>query len=179
MPYLLRRSASGSPPVYEPSQVVSKIMTEIEVAPHSQSAPATAPSTDADITVYFDGSCPLCSLEIAQYASHRGADRLAFVDASDPQTCMGADLGRGDAMKRFHVRLADDRVLSGAAAFIEIWNALPGWRWAARIARLPGVVPVLEAAYRIFLPVRPQLSGFARRLGARAFRAKETGLSDG
>ena len=44
------------------------------------------------------------------------------------------------------------------AAFVEVWTRLPRWRWAARIASLPGVLITLELGYRIFLPVRPILS---------------------
>ncbi len=104
---------------------------------------------------------------------------LSFVDASDPQVPIGADIGRRDALKRFHVRLVDGRVLSGAEAFVAIWDVLPGWRFAARIARLPGVLRLLEAGYRVFLPLRPRMSGVAGRLGARALHGKETGLPDG
>ena len=61
-------------------------------------------------------------------------------------------------MERFHVRASDGRVLSGAAAFVEVWTRLPKWRWAARAAALPGVLTTLEFGYRMFLPVRPFIS---------------------
>ncbi len=118
----------------------------------------------SDPTVYFDGSCPLCSVEIKHYASRDGADRLRFVDVSTEAADLGAGLTRGNAMARFHVRQADGTLLSGARAFVEVWATLPGWKWAARLAKIPGVTPVLELAYRAFLPVRPFL---AKTLGAR------------
>jgi hypothetical protein len=40
---------------------------------------------------------------------------------------------------------------------------LPGWRWAARVAALPGVLPTLELGYRLFLPIRPYISRLAGR----------------
>lgn len=123
-----------------------------------------APSGEAgSLTVYYAGACPLCSAEIRHYAGQAGAERLCFVDvASGSDT--GADLARADAMKRFHVRRADGRLLSGAEAFVAIWAQLPRWRWAARLARLPCVMAVLEIAYRAFLPVRPLLSRLAGRV---------------
>ena len=119
-------------------------------------------------TIYFDGSCPLCSAEIDHYASRDGGDQLAFVDVSEKGADLGTGLGCGDAMRRFHVRLPDGTLLSGARAFVAVWASLPGWRWAARLARIPGVTPVLEVAYRAFLPVRPVLSKVAGYFGARA-----------
>ena len=142
-------------------------MTIAETAPAEAVAP---PRPEGRVAVYFDGACPLCSAEIAHYARQRGGEALDFVDASDPRSSLGPELSRDDALKRFHVRLADGRVLSGASAFAAIWESLPGWRWAARIARLPGVLPALEAAYRLFLPLRPWLSALAGRLGAKPYR---------
>ena len=124
------------------------------------------------IAVYFDGACPLCSAEIAHYARQRGAQGLTFVDAGDPENPLGCDLPREAALRRFHVRLPDGRLLSGAAAFVEIWRTLPGWRWAARLAQIPGVMAALEGAYRMFLPLRPRLSALAARLGARPLQAR-------
>ncbi len=120
-------------------------------------------------TVYFDGSCPLCRVEIAHY---RGADRgaaLCFVDVSEKETVLPNDLSRQQAMERFHVRGADGQILSGAKAFVEVWSRLPGWRWAANATALPGAIAALELGYRLFLPVRPFISrlfsSLQRRLG--------------
>lgn len=124
----------------------------------------------ADLTVYYDGSCPLCSIEIGHYAACRGAQRLRFVDVSAPGADPGPGLAQEAALRRFHVRRADGRLLSGARAFAAIWAVLPGWRLAARLAALPGVTPVLEAGYRAFLPLRPALSRIAARVGARPSR---------
>ncbi len=122
-------------------------------------------------TVYFDGSCPLCSAEINHYASRDGSDQLTFVDVSAKDADLGSGLECGDAMRRFHVRLPDGTLLSGAHAFVAVWASLPGWTRAARLAKTPGAMSVLEVAYRAFLPVRPVLSKLAAYLGARAINA--------
>ena len=114
------------------------------------------------LTVYFDGSCPLCRAEIGLNSAQTGADRIRFQDVAaagekfaEP---LGVDPTEEQALARFHLRLADGTLVSGAAAFVQIWMQLPAWRWAARLGSLPGVMPLLELAYRMFLPIRPLLS---------------------
>ena len=109
-------------------------------------------------TVYFDGSCPLCRAEIGYYQRKDQYSALCFVDISETGGIPLEGITQERAMKRFHVRASDGRVLSGAAAFVEVWTRLPRWRWAARLAGLPGVTPLLEVGYRLFLPIRPYLS---------------------
>ncbi|NBB92160.1 MAG: DUF393 domain-containing protein [Gammaproteobacteria bacterium] len=123
--------------------------------------------TPARAIVYFDGGCPLCTAEINHYRSQDGADHLCFVDAAQADAELGTDLNAHAAKRRLHVRLPDGTLVSGARAFAAIWQALPGWRWAARIAQMPGAAAILELGYRLFLPVRPLLSKGAARLGAK------------
>ena len=113
-------------------------------------------------TVYFDGACPLCRTEIDYYRRCDRDGALCFVDVSEASAAMPTDLDRARALQRFHVRVNDGSLVSGAAAFIEVWRRLPGWRMAAWIAALPGVPAMLELGYRLFLLVRP---GIARRFG--------------
>lgn len=121
--------------------------------------------------VYFDGSCPLCRAEIAHYKRQVGADAISFVDVSAPEADLPAELSREQAMARFHVRDANGDLVSGARAFVSVWRVLPRWRWAARLASIPGVTPLLELGYRLFLPVRPMLSALAGRLARQRGKA--------
>ncbi len=110
---------------------------------------------DATTTVYYDGGCPVCTREIAQYRRATGADRLTFVDvASCDPSALGASLTRDQALARMHVRRADGRMVSGAAAFAALWQSLPRWAWLGRIAATPLVLPVLELGYAGFLRLR-------------------------
>ena len=115
------------------------------------------------VTVYFDGSCPLCRAEIAHYRKQAGAGHLNFRDVSQADQSLEPDLALESAMSRFHVRLSDGQLVSGAAAFASIWSQMPRWRWAARMAALPGVMALLEGSYRLFLPARPILAWTFRK----------------
>jgi len=94
---------------------------------------------------------------------------LCLIDVSKASATLPKLLDREKAMSRFHVMARDGRMLSGAAAFIEVWQLLRGWRWAAKVAALPGLTSTLECAYRVFLALRPgivQLFVAAQRLRA-------------
>ncbi len=125
------------------------------------------PATSETLTVLYDGACPLCRREIAHVkglAERQGDSTLCFVDISHPSegdTRSAAE--RAALLARFHVQRADGSRLDGAAAFVAMWQRLPGWRWLARLARLPGALPLLEFAYRGFLLVRPSLQRIARQ----------------
>lgn len=120
--------------------------------------------TDAPAaTVYYDGSCPLCRAEIPHYQRQDGAQAICFLDDSACEDRIASDLSRTDAMARFHVRDASGELVSGAAAFVSVWRALPRWRWAARLAGAPGALALMEGAYRLFLPIRPHLARLAGR----------------
>jgi predicted DCC family thiol-disulfide oxidoreductase YuxK len=127
------------------------------------------------LTVYFDGSCALCRAEIGYYARHDTAGALCSVDVSQTAISPPHGIDRERAMKRFHVLADDGRLLSGAAAFVEVWKLLPGWRWAAGVMKVPGALAALEVTYRMFLPLRPTLS----RLFAKAMRPPWAGQRAG
>lgn len=123
------------------------------------------PTLNTDkLVVYFDGSCPLCRAEIKYYRKQTGAEQIDFQDVSSRAGVLCDGLTCSQAMARFHVQDVDGKLRSGAAAFVSVWERLPRWKWAAKVARLPGVLSVLELAYRMFLPIRPAISGIFGRL---------------
>jgi predicted DCC family thiol-disulfide oxidoreductase YuxK len=115
-----------------------------------------------ELTIYFDGSCPLCRREIALYQGLSAREALQWVDVSAGQP-LGEGLSCEAAMRRFHVREADGRLLSGGAAFARLWRALPGWRVLGWSFAWPPLSWLLELAYRIFLPLRLRLQRLAKR----------------
>jgi predicted DCC family thiol-disulfide oxidoreductase YuxK len=117
----------------------------------------------AVMTVLYDGACPLCRREIGLYRGLHAESLLSFEDVSDVAVVPDG-VTRARLLARFHVRQADGRLLSGAQAFLALWAVLPGWRWLARLGRLPGATWVMEQAYCGFLHLRPTLQRWAARL---------------
>lgn len=140
-------------------------MTYVRQEPPASQSIVASLSAAGGPTVYYDGSCPLCSREIAFYASRTGSDQLVFVDVSQEVDDPAHDLTSDDALRRLHVRCQDGELTSGALAFVEIWRSLPNWRWLAKAASFPGGVAVLEMLYRGFIWIRPAISRSLSGLG--------------
>ena len=127
----------------------------------------TTPTSDAPtepLTVLYDGACPLCRREIGIYRGLQSDAPVCFADVSDASQALPPGTTREQLLTRFHVRDAEGRLLSGAQAFLALWDTLPGWRWLARVGRLPGAAWAMERVYRLFLRVRPALQRWATRL---------------
>lgn len=124
------------------------------------SAAPLDPKTPA-VTVWFDGDCPLCVREIAlmRRLDRRGA--VDFINVAGDGSC---PTDRAALLARFHAQEAGGPLVSGAAAFAAMWRALPALAPLGRLARNPGLLWLLERAYRGFLRVRPALQGLVRRI---------------
>lgn len=118
--------------------------------------------SESELTIYYDGSCPLCRREIALYRRLPAARRLHWQDVSQGEG-LGEGLSCEMAMRRFHVRDNQGRLFSGGAAFARLWRALPGWRVAGWLFAWPPLSWLLEGTYRVFLRGRPSLQRLLRR----------------
>ncbi len=128
-------------------------MTPLGPTHETAAAPAACPA--GALTVLYDGACPLCRREISLYRGLPATQPLAFIDVSNAASALPAGTPRAQLLARFHVQHADGTLADGARGFVALWAVLPGWRWLARLAALPGVTPLMEATYRGFLRVRP------------------------
>lgn len=111
------------------------------------------------LTVWYDGACPLCVREIALMRRLDGRRAIDFVDVTSQSA--SCPLDRDLLLSRLHAREPGGDVLSGAAAFAAMWRAIPLLRPFGLAARLPPLLWLLERFYRIFLRVRPVLQRLA------------------
>lgn len=133
------------------------------------------------LTLYYDGSCPLCSAEILNLQLRNADGRLRFVD------CSPADFAspipgttRADLMRQMHGLGARGQVLRAVDVFQAAYRAvgLPG---VSRLLAHPLLRPLADRAYpwvargRHRLPralVRGLFERAARRAAERAVRAR-------
>lgn len=65
-------------------------------------------------------------------------------------------------LARFHAQERGQAPVSGAAAFAAMWRAIPMLRPLGLLARLPGMLWLLEKAYLRFLVIRPRIQAWLR-----------------
>ena len=123
---------------------------------------ATTMSEDRSITVFYDGACPRCRRDRANY------ERLAGESGRDVEWC---DItGRDDelraegidpeaALRELHVRTTDGRVLRELDAYIVLMSRVWVLKPLAWLIGLPGVRGLCSRAYRAMVDRRLRREG--------------------
>ena len=128
----------------------------------------------SDLRVLYNAECPVCRAEIDHYAAHTAARDLPirFDDLNGPDIALWG-VSPDDAARRLHV-LRDGRVFAGIDGFRLLWQAMPRYRWLARVSGWPGVRWAANLIYeRIAAPAlyRAHLRRSARQAGESASRS--------
>ncbi|OXE36310.1 MAG: thiol-disulfide oxidoreductase [Phenylobacterium zucineum] len=111
------------------------------------------------LTVWYDGDCPLCVREIALIRRLDWEKRIEFENLTLGGVC---PVDRAILLARFHAREGQGPLLSGAAAFAAMWRMTPLLRPFGLAAKWPPILWGLELAYRLFLGFRPRLQRLVR-----------------
>ncbi len=116
------------------------------------------------LTLYFDGACPVCALEMEHLRARDAEGRLAFVDISAPgfdAASLGTTHAALDAA--LNGRLADGRVLQGVPVLRLAYEAVGlGALW--RPTAWGPLRPLADAGYRVFARHRRAISAAAAPL---------------
>jgi len=118
-----------------------------------------APAGACPLIVWYDGDCPICTVEIGLMRRLDRDSAIEFVDLSLPDACPDDRTAR---LARLHAQVRGGPMVAGAAAFVAMWRVLPALRPLAVLASPPPVLWLLERAYRLFLRVRPALQAIVR-----------------
>lgn len=134
-------------------------------------------SSRQPLTVYYDGQCPLCRREVTFYRRLDRAGAIRWHDVSRDAGDLEYDgIDQQTALDRIHARRPDGSIVTGAEAFVEIWDRLPVFASAAPITRRRPALDLLERGYAWFAPRRHKLS---RWLGGGRRAVAEPGGPEG
>ena len=117
-------------------------------------------SKPADLTLLFDGGCPLCLREVS-FLSRRDRDgRLAFVDidASHYDPGLHQGVSYREAMGRIHAIKGDGTILRDVAVFREAYRLI-GLSWIYAPTRWPLIGRLADWTYRAWASWRLQVTG--------------------
>ncbi len=93
------------------------------------------------ITVYYDGSCPLCSAVVHPF------DADTFDKRDVTKEPLPSHISPEQAQREVHVVDAAGKTYRGVDAVFRILDEQRGWRWLARVGRLPGFHFLAAATY--------------------------------
>ena len=113
-----------------------------------------------DLTLLYDGTCPLCVREVRFLQKRDRHQHLAFVDidASDYDPSAHGGIGYRQAMGSIHAIDGSGTVLRDVAVFREAYR-LVGLGWVYRPTRLPVIAPLVDALYGAWAARRLQITG--------------------
>lgn len=122
---------------------------------------------NSPVTLYHDGHCPFCRVEVAWLAKHRHKERVTLVDIQD-ENFNAADVGRtfSDMMGLLHVRDSKGSWYIGMDASRALYAVL-GYRWLVWLSCLPGLRGIMDAGYRFFARRRVRLGQWWEKRAAK------------
>lgn len=120
---------------------------------------------DYPLTLLYDGSCPVCLLEMEHLMARNALNRLAFVDISaagfDAAARTGGQATLAQMQDLIHGLRPDGSLLVGAQVLRLAYEAVGLGAWVAPLA-VPGLQPLGERVYVAFARNR---YGISRLLG--------------
>lgn len=120
-------------------------------------ATATTTTRDAQLTLLYDGDCPICCAEVRFMQRRDDAGRLGFVDITSPSFDPSRHgLTHDDVHARLHAVLADGRVIDGVEVFRRAYAAI-GLGWVLAPTRWPVLRQITDLGYVVFARYRVRL----------------------
>ncbi|MEP7099605.1 MAG: DUF393 domain-containing protein [Burkholderiales bacterium] len=128
-------------------------------------------STNYPLTLLYDATCPVCSLEMDHLRARNADDLLRFVDIAAPGFDASMHGTTLDALNaEIHGVRPDGSVIRGVQVLRLAYEAA-GIGWVLRPTGWPVLRPAFDAGYRVFARRRQAISRVAAPL-IRAVRAQ-------
>ena len=124
------------------------------------------------LTLFYDGACPLCQAEIIFLTSRNAAGLLDFIDIhSDRYDPSRVGVSCADALAAMYGQYADGSLIHGAAVFPEAYRRanLPFLAW---LFSRKSLQPLLRFSYQVFAKNRHAISSAIGPLALRLVQKK-------
>ena len=110
------------------------------------------------VTLFYDGSCPLCMKEINWLQSKNTQKRLLLVDIKqDSFTTHYPDMNPQAMDNTLHAQWSNGKIVTGVDATVSAWEAV-GKGWLLTPLTWPVFSAIAKCAYRTFAQNRHWLS---------------------
>lgn len=114
------------------------------------------------LTIFHDGNCPVCRLDIANLKAHNDAGRLRFIDISTKDFDAAAyGKTQSELLAEIHAQRPDGSFASGMEVFRLAYRAVD-LGWVVAPSNWPLLHGATNAVYRLFARHRSWIS---RRFG--------------
>lgn len=113
---------------------------------------------NSSLTIFYDGYCPLCLLEMRKLKQLDKQQKIIFIDIQGP--CFSADYPHLDWQAlnaRIHGYLQDGSLISGLDVTYLAWK-LVGKGWVYAPLRWPGIRWLADITYNLFAKHRYRIS---------------------
>ncbi len=117
--------------------------------------------TEHKTTLFHDGDCPLCRVEVKAMKKLDRKNAIHWVDISrDKAALSAAGIEYESAMARVHVMDSNNNLQTGVKGFVEVWKHLPYYRRIAWLfTRVPFLLSAAEFFYSFFAKYRLKITG--------------------
>lgn len=107
------------------------------------------------VTMFYDGGCPLCKVEVKHYQDLDKQQHIEWVDITKNQEILKQyNIPFDNAIRHLHVLDKKQKVQIGAYAFVTLWKELPYYRILAVFFYIPMSKFMLNIFYKIFAKFR-------------------------
>ena len=111
-----------------------------------------------DLTIFYDGGCPLCAAEMRHLYSLDRASKISYEDiyAAD-FSARFPQIDQQAADRLLHGQLADGQLIYGLDVTYQAWVLVGKRKWVA-ILRWPIIKPIADLTYLFFAKHRSRIS---------------------
>jgi predicted DCC family thiol-disulfide oxidoreductase YuxK len=111
-----------------------------------------------DLTIFYDGGCPLCAAEMRHLNSLDSARKIAYEDiyAAD-FSARFPQIDQQEADRILHGQLANGELIYGLDVTYQAWVLVGKRKWVA-ILRWPIIKPIADVIYLLFARHRNRIS---------------------